>query len=207
MLKNLRNRVLLKYIKELFIYSKVLTSLIFLTSSLSSNAIEISYHSFTDLAVIGPPVEDFSANLEQVSSLALGRAEVVKFVKLPSNISVPATFGNIVEAVEAGATSGGFDAAYVPAISVNSVWGFIYTSGIPFGPGFDEFLGFLYADEGVEGTSGLDLLNSIIERKGVNVVVVPVAGGSEQGSEYFREPIGNMVETECSTHHKNELLA
>ena len=106
---------------------------------------DIRYRSFSASAAIGPPAEAYAAKLQTVTQTTMGAAGEVHFVKLPGLPAVPAQFGgDIVSAVAAGEAGGGFDAAYISGGDLNRAWGFIFNSGVPFGPTFDEFVGFLY---------------------------------------------------------------
>ena len=149
----------------------------------SACAAELQYYSFSQLAAIGPPAQTFADNLLSTSRLALGESQALTFTALPAATRLPPDFDSITQAVAAGAQNGGFDAAYIPALSINSVWGFIYTSGVPFGPNFDEFSGFLFGRNVVAGgQSGIDLLNEILRQRNKNIVAIPIVAGSEQGS-------------------------
>jgi TRAP-type mannitol/chloroaromatic compound transport system substrate-binding protein len=181
--------------------STILATVIF---SSGSYATEIEYRNFSELAAIGPPAGVFSSSLKKVTTKTLGETGAVQFSVLPKGTLIPSEFENIVAAVEAGKNAGGFDAAHVPALSMNPTWGFIYTSGIPFGPNFDEFSGFLFGKNIGNGKkSGLDLMNDIIERSGKNYVAIPIVGGSEQGSGYFMKPIGTVVNKPCDHKRGN----
>ncbi|HMG53856.1 MAG TPA: hypothetical protein VK601_10245, partial [Kofleriaceae bacterium] len=162
-------------------------------TALTSNvafAGNINFRSFSASAAIGPPAEAFAAKLQTVTNTALGSSGEVHFVKLPGVPAIPAQFaGDIVAAVAAGQSSGGFDAAYISGSDLNKAWGFIYNSGVPFGPTFDEFLGFLYGKSIDGGKTGLDLVQEILEAKHRNVVAIPVVGSPEQLSGYFPEPM------------------
>lgn len=155
-------------------------------------ATEIRFRSFSTSAAIGPPAEAYAAKLLDVSRTALGTAGEVSFVKLPGVPAIPSQFGgDTVAAVAAGSANGGFDAAYSSGSELNRAWGFIYNSGVPFGPSFDEFLGFLYG-KSVDGQrTGLDLVQSIMDTNSRNVVVLPIVGSPDQLSGYFPEPIGH----------------
>jgi len=155
---------------------------------------DITYRSFSASAAIGPPAEAFAAKLQDVTRTALGAAGEVHFVKLPGIPAVPAQFaGDIVSAVAAGQTGGGFDAAYISGGDLNKAWGFIYNSGVPFGPTFDEFIGFLYGKSIDNGQkTGLDLVQELLELKRRNVVAVPIVGSPEQLSGYFSEPMDSV---------------
>jgi hypothetical protein len=69
-------------------------------------------------------------------------------------------------------------------------WGFIYNS-VPLGMNFGQMLGFIY-DAKIEGTggNGLDLAQSMLDRRGGTQIVFPVVGSTMQGSGYFPKPIG-----------------
>ncbi|HEX7508042.1 MAG TPA: hypothetical protein VF550_14795 [Polyangia bacterium] len=75
------------------------------------------------------------------------------------------------------------DAAYDAGGALNPVWGFVFNS-TPFGLEFDLMMRFLY-DEG-----GLDLAQSIVDQRGLNVKLLPVVGSNPQGSGYLKQPIG-----------------
>jgi hypothetical protein len=152
---------------------------------------DIRYRSFSASAAIGPPAEAFAAKLQTVTQTAMGAASEVHFVKLPGLPAIPAQFsGDIVSAVAAGEAGGGFDAAYISGGDLNRAWGFIFNSGVPFGPTFDEFIGFLYGrsiDSGQK--TGLDLVQELLDLRGRNVIAVPIVGSPEQLSGYFFEPM------------------
>jgi TRAP-type mannitol/chloroaromatic compound transport system substrate-binding protein len=161
----------------------------------SAPAIEISFRSFSGSAAIGPPADEYAAKLTGLSTIALGKDGQVKFAKYAPTPAVPKDFKDIVAAVGAGGplTGGkGFDAAYISGSDLSAAWGFMYNSGVPFGPNFDEFLGFLYGKSIDDGKStGLDQLQQILDKSGRNVVAIPVVGSGQQGSGYFMLPIGN----------------
>ncbi len=187
--------------KHLVRFGGTLAALVcaFLVAGQNTWALEISFRSFSGSAAIGPPADEYAAKLMSISRIALVEAEQVKFSKYVPTPPIPGEFKNIVAAVGAGGPLGGgagFDAAYVSGSDLNSTWGFIYNSGVPFGPNFDEFIGFLYGksiDDGKE--SGLDLLQRILDKEGRNVVAVPIVGSSQQGSGYFMLPVGNAGST------------
>ncbi len=83
-------------------------------------------------------------------------------------------------------------------------WGFAYNS-VPFGMRFEQMTGFLY-EARIEGFSGngLELAQSILDRRGGTQVVFPVVGSTMQGSGYFPKPIGrpdcDAGDAECSSH-------
>lgn len=168
---------------------------VFSLTAQSAMALEISFRSFSGSAAIGPPADDYAAKLQSISKSVLGEAGEIKFAKYKPTPAIPKEFKNIVAAVAAGgplAGGKGFDAAYISGSELNPAWGFIYNSGVPFGPNFDEFVGFLYGksvDDGKE--TGLALLQSILDHDGSNIVAVPIVGSSHQCSGYFPLPIGD----------------
>jgi TRAP-type mannitol/chloroaromatic compound transport system substrate-binding protein len=166
-----------------------------LLAAQSAVALDISFRSFSAWAAIGPPADEYAAKLLSISTAALGKAGEVKFTKYVPTPAIPKEFKNITTAVGAGgplAGGTGFDAAYISGGDLNPAWGFIYNSGVPFGPNFDEFLGFLYG-KSIDGTmSGLDLLQQIFDKSGKNIVAVPIVASSQQGSGYFMLPVGNV---------------
>lgn len=157
---------------------------------------DIKYRSFSASAAIGPPSEAFAAKLQSVTISALGSGGEVHFVKLPGVPAIPAQFhGDIVAAVATGAAGGGFDAAYISGGDLNRAWGFLFNSGVPMGPTFDEFLGYLYGSSmdpssaGGPRRSALDRVQELeLARRGV--LAVPIVGSPEQLSGYFLEPMG-----------------
>jgi hypothetical protein len=173
-----------------FAFAIALTTL----TSHAALAGDINYRSFSASAAIGPPAEAFAAKLQDVTKTALGAAGEVHFVKLPGIPAIPAQFaGDIVSAVAAGQAGGGFDAAYISGSDLNRAWGFIYNSGVPFGPTFDEFIGFLYGKSVDSGQkTGLDLVQELLELKHRNVVAIPIVGSPEQQSGYFPEPMESV---------------
>jgi TRAP-type mannitol/chloroaromatic compound transport system substrate-binding protein len=169
----------------------VIATLVVVASS-SARAVEIPYRSFSGSATMGPEAEAFAAKAASLTTTALGVANVVHFAALPGLPAIPSQFGgSVLAAVGAGAARGGFDAAYISGTDLDAAWGFIYNSGVPFGPRFEEFLGFLYG-RSVGGTqTGLALLQSLLDARGRNVVALPVVASSEQLSGYFLQPIGD----------------
>jgi TRAP-type mannitol/chloroaromatic compound transport system substrate-binding protein len=155
---------------------------------------DINYRSFSASAAIGPPAEAFAAKLQNVTRTALGATGEVHFAKLPGLPAIPAQFaGDIVSAVAAGQAAGGFDAAYISGGDLNKAWGFLYNSGVPFGPAFDEFIGFLYGKSIDNGQkTGLDLVQELLDLKSRNVVAIPIVGSPEQLSGYFSEPMDDV---------------
>lgn len=167
--------------------------IVFVLAAQPVSAIEIKFRSFSGAAAIGPPADAFAAKLESITTTTLGKKGTVKFIKISPRPAVPKQFKkNIVATVGAGAKGGGFDAAYVSGSTLNKAWGFIYNSGVPFGPNFDEFLGFLYGKSVDNGRQiGLDLLQSTLDKRKRNVVAIPIVGSSHQGSGYFMKPVGD----------------
>ncbi len=158
----------------------------------AAHAIEIRFRSFSGSASMGPQADAYAAKLLDMSRTVIGPAGEIKFTKMTPMPAIPAAFGDIVTAVGAGAANGGFDAAYNSGSELNRAWGFIYNSGVPFGPNFDEHLGFLYGKSVDNGQlTGLELIQSVLDQNNRNVVVVPVVGSSEQLSGYFYQPIGD----------------
>ena len=163
-----------------------------LLASRSSHAVDIAYRSFTTSATMGPQAQAFATKLASLTSIALGATNAVRFAPLPGTPAIPARFGgSTLAAVAAGASGGGFDAAYISGSDLNATWGFIFNSGVPFGPDFDEFIGFLYGKI-VNGLStGLELVQWMLDAHNRNVVVLPIVASSEQLSGYFPLPIGD----------------
>jgi len=155
---------------------------------------DINYRSFSASAAIGPPAEAYADKLQNVTRTALGAAGEVHFVKLDGIPPIPPKFaGDVVAAVAAGQVGGGFDAAYISGSDLNRTWGFMYNSGVPFGPTFDEYMGFLFGrsiDNGQK--TGLELVQEILARNNRGVVAVPIVGSPEQLSGYFFEPMGRV---------------
>ncbi len=164
-----------------------------------AHAMEISFRSFSASAAIGPPADEYAAKLARLSAIVLGEGGQVRFTRYSPTPAVPKEFKDIVAAVGAGgplAGGNGFDAAYISGSELDPVWGFVYNSGVPFGPEFDEFIGFLYGKSVAGGKStGLDLLQELLDKRGRNVVAVPIVGSSQQASGYFMKPVGDAGPT------------
>lgn len=162
-------------------------------------AVDISFRSFSGSAAMGPPADQYSAKLSNISTTVLGEAGQVRFTRMTPTPAVPGSFKNILAAVAAGgalAGGPGFDAAYISGSDLNPAWGFIYNSGVPFGPNFDEFTGFLFGKSVEDGTAtGLEQLQRILDKNGANVVAFPIVGSPNQGSGYFMQPVGNAGST------------
>jgi hypothetical protein len=162
-------------------------------------ALDISFRSFSGAAAIGPPADEYAAKLARISEITLGKSGEVKFIKYKPTPAIPKEFKDVVSAVAVGgslAGGAGFDAAYISGSELDQAWGFIYNSGVPFGPNFDEFIGFLYGKSVDDGArTGLDLLQRILDMSGKNIVAVPIVGSSQQGSGYFMLPLSDTGST------------
>lgn len=167
--------------------------------SQTAPAMEITFRSFSASAAIGPPADAYAAKLQKISEVVLGQTGQVKLTKYTPTPAIPTAFKDIMAAVAAGgplAGGTGFDAAYISGSDLNPAWGFIYNSGVPFGPNFDEFIGFLYGKSVDDGKqTGLELLQEILDKNGMNVVAVPIVGSSQQCSGYFMLPVGGAGST------------
>lgn len=145
---------------------------------------EIHYRVFSDAAAMGPPAELYAERLAFITRSTLGTSNEVTLVRFPGIPPVPVLFkGDIVTAVAAGASGGGYDAAYIPGAEMNKTWGFLFNSGIPFGPSLEEYIGFLYGQ-------GLFLVQNAMDKRGV--VPVPIVATPEQLSGYFPEPLSDV---------------
>jgi TRAP-type mannitol/chloroaromatic compound transport system substrate-binding protein len=161
-------------------------------------AVDISFRNFSPSAALGPPADEYALKLANLSTIVLGQAGQVRFAKYSPTPAVHKEFKHIMAAVAAGgplAGGKGFDAAYISGSELNAAWGFIYNSGIPLGPTFDEFAGFLYGKSIGGAETGLDQLQRILDKNGTNIVAVPIAGSCQQLSGYFKLPIGNAGST------------
>jgi TRAP-type mannitol/chloroaromatic compound transport system substrate-binding protein len=170
-----------------------LLAAILVTAAPPAAAVDVSFRSFSGSATMGPQADAFAAKLAALTGTALGEKGTVRFARLPGVPAIPAQFnGSIVAAVGAGAAGGGFDAAYNSGSELNRTWGFLYNSAFPFGPGFEEFLGFLYG-AAVDGQrTGLELLQATLDKRNANVVALPIVGSSEQLSGYFAQPLSDV---------------
>lgn len=153
--------------------------------------VTIEYRNFSPTSTsLGLPAPRYAQKLSDITSTALGTGGAVNFVQLPGLPAIPGGV-NVLTAVSRGKAGGGLDAAYISGSDLNAVWGFLYNSGVPFGPTFDEYLGFLLGNS-VDGTKpGVKLLQEILDRNNRNVVAIPIVAGTEQLSGYFRLPIGD----------------
>lgn len=158
----------------------------------TTRATDIAFRAFSGSIAMGPQAVDFGNKLAALTALTLGEAGTVRFTKLAGTPAIPAQFGgDIMKAVAAGAAGGGFDAAYQSGGEMNATWGFLYNSGTPFGPTFDEYMGFLYSKSVNDGSlTGLELLQATLDASSANVVAIPIVAGTEQGSGYFPQPVG-----------------
>ena len=155
----------------------------------ASAAVHIQYRSYSGSATMGPQAQAYADKVKEITATALGEDNQVSFESL-GTVTIPSKFGNILSAVEAGSAQEGFDAAYISGGDLNKAWGFIYNSGVPFGPTFDEFAGFLLG-KAVDGKqTGLELMQSIHAKNGKNIVAFPIVASSEQSSGFFPEPVG-----------------
>jgi len=153
-----------------------LALLLLLAGSSASHAEVLRYRSFSDAAAIASSVELFALQLQDTAGIYLDR--------IPGSPAIPEQFhGDVIAAVDAGARDGGLDAAYISGSELNHSWGFLFNSGVPFGPTFEQFAGFLYP-------RGLELVQRAISYRGV--VAFPIGASSEQLSGYFAEPIGDV---------------
>jgi TRAP-type mannitol/chloroaromatic compound transport system substrate-binding protein len=154
----------------------------------SAAPVEIKFRRFSGAKTMGPQADAFAAKLFQKSSILLPGHEI-QFKALPGVPALPAG-----KTVPQAVAEGYFQAAYNSGSELNPNWGFIYNSGVPFGPSFDEHIGFLYGkfvEGGVEKT-GLDLVQEVMDAAGAGVQVIPIVGSSEQLSGFFPEPIGDV---------------
>jgi TRAP-type mannitol/chloroaromatic compound transport system substrate-binding protein len=157
-----------------------------------ASAREIQYRSFSASAAIGPPAQAFATRLQVVTSTVLGTAGEVHLIQIPGIPAIPSKFPDIIAAVAAGQAGGGFDVAYISGGDLNKTWGFIYNSGVPLGPSFDEFLGFLYGKSVGGSETGLELAQEILAARGRGIVALPIVGSPEQLSGYFLEPMDDV---------------
>lgn len=180
-------------------FNTAAASLFAITAALTTQsaiAVEIGFRSFSGSAAIGPPADQYATKLLNVTTTVLGAGNEVRFRRLSPTPAIPSQFGgSIMAAVAAGTAGGGFNAAYISGSDLNPAWGFLYNSGAPFGPTFDEYMGFLYGKSVGGQQTGLELLESILARTNPNVVAVPIVGSTEQGSGYFPLPVGNVPGT------------
>jgi hypothetical protein len=162
-------------------------------------ATDIEFRNFSPAAAMGPPADAYGAKLHALTTEVLGPSGAVRFYKIAGKLPPIPFGGDLIKAVGVGKAGGGFDAAYNSGSEINKAWGFLFNSGIPFGPGFDEYLGFLFG-KSVDGTdaygnpvrmSGVELLQSILDKNNANVVALPIVGNAEQVSGYFALPVGD----------------
>jgi hypothetical protein len=162
-------------------------------------ATDIEFRNFSPATAMGPPADAYGAKLHALSTEVLGPSGAVRFYKIAGKLPAIPFGGDLIKAVGVGKAGGGFDAAYNSGSEINKAWGFLFNSGIPFGPGFDEYLGFLFG-KSVDGTdaygnpvrmSGVELLQSILDSHNANVVALPIVANAEQVSGYFALPVGD----------------
>ena len=193
-----RNRSIVIAI-SLFFLAGLLTVLGALRPAAGAGPLTVQFANFSGAATFVEPVVDFSDRVQAESTEILGADQSITFARLESPLPTPNRFdGDLLQAVGAGgalAGGDGLDAANVPGARLNPAWGFVYNSGIPFGPNFDEYLGFLLGapdDEQPDAMTGLQLLQQTLDETGANVVVLPITGSTEQESGYFPKPVGDV---------------
>jgi hypothetical protein len=175
-----------------------------------AGSLDIGFRSFSPSAALQQPADDYSVKLKGITETAIP-ADAVTFKRLgtPGN-PLPPLSGSVLDIVSRGgplagnpptgnAATNGLDAAYISGGDLNPAWGFLYNSGVPFGPTFDEYMGFLFGrsirSDPNDPTSprmhsGLELMETILQARGKKFVVIPVGGHTEQGSGYFPLPVG-----------------
>jgi hypothetical protein len=112
--------------------------------------------------------------------------KVAEFTEGSVTFSLSAWSANTPNSViqQVGILGDGKDAAYDSGTALNPVWGFVFNSATPFGIDFEAMVPFLY-EEG-----GLELAQSLVDAKGLNVKLLPVVGSPPQISGYFKHPVG-----------------
>jgi hypothetical protein len=85
---------------------------------------------------------------------------------------------------QVGITGDGRDAAYDTGGVLNPSWGLFYLSMAPFHLGYRQTLDWLY-----EG-GGLELAQSLIDGRNLNVKIIPVLSSNPQVAGHFKAPIG-----------------
>jgi len=90
------------------------------------------------------------------------------------------------------------DAAYDLGVAMNPQWGFLYLSMAPFHLSYQETLDWLY------NKGGLALAQSLLDKRNLNVKVIPVLGSNPQIGGWFKAPIGS---TECDAEKNCEHTA
>ena len=161
------------------------------TTNATQPGIAIKYRSFSGTKTIGLPADKYMSDLARLSKQMLDRDRQINFQKISPRPEIPND--DIIAAVGSGGklvNGSGFDAAYISGNSLNPAWGFIYNSGIPVsGVDFGRFLGFLYGNNTEK--SGFDLAREILDKRQKNIVVIPLVGGTPQGSGYFPQPVSD----------------
>jgi hypothetical protein len=194
-------------------FNAVAAALLACSAAVTAQAapLEIGFRSFSSSAALQQPADDYAKKLKGITETVVP-GDVVTFKRLGTPVApLPALSGNVLDIVSRGgplagnpptsnAATNGLDAAYMSGGDLNPTWGFLYNSGVPFGPTFDEYMGFLFgrsiADaNGVRTHNGLELMEAILQARGKQFVVVPVGGHTEQGSGYFKKPVGNVPGT------------
>jgi TRAP-type mannitol/chloroaromatic compound transport system substrate-binding protein len=94
----------------------------------------------------------------------------------------PTAPNTVIEQV--GIQGDGRDAAYDTGGALNPIWGLFYLSMAPFHLGYEQTLDWLY-----EG-GGLDLAQSLIDARELNVKIIPVLSSNPQIAGHFKAPIG-----------------
>jgi hypothetical protein len=95
----------------------------------------------------------------------------------------PTAPNTVIEQV--GIEGDGRDAAYDIGSALNPSWGLFYLSMAPFHLGYRETLDWLY-DGG-----GLELAQSLIDARNLNVKIIPVLSSTPQIAGQFKAPIGS----------------
>jgi len=162
--------------------------------------VDIEFRSFSPSAALQQPSDDYAKKLKGITGTVIPGDEI-RFTRQSPTRAIPT--GNILNAVSLGKAHGGLDAAYIGGGDLNPTWGFLYNSGIPLGPTFDEYMGFLYGrsigdpnNNDVPTFSGLQLMETVLQNRAVpgsrDFVVIPIGGHTEQGSGYFPKPVGDV---------------
>jgi TRAP-type mannitol/chloroaromatic compound transport system substrate-binding protein len=94
----------------------------------------------------------------------------------------PTAPNTVIEQV--GIDGDGRDAAYDTGGSLNPTWGLFFLSMAPFHLGYRQTLDWLY-----EG-GGLELAQSLIDARNLNVKIIPVLSSNPQVAGHFKAPVG-----------------
>src|SRR4051812_33347835 len=146
--------------------------------------VDIEFRSFSPSAALQQPSDDYAKKLKGITETVIPGDEI-RFTRQNPTRAIPT--GNILTAVSRGKANGGLDAAYISGGDLNPTWGFLYNSGVPFGPTFDEYMGFLYGrsigdpnNNDVPTFSGLQLMETVLQNRAVpgsrDFVVIPIGG-------------------------------